>query len=201
MSHRTPSSPFRQGSLDSLCAAYAVLNACRWLFGMRTNAARQWLDDELCHLAADAAQFRAFLARRTDGSALVGRLLARAEQTYPLACHTLFPACPAPAAVMTPRDFRMALRSALSGTDTVLVLRYEQYLGNFQEALVRHWTCATSASEEGLVLYDTGSGPVPLTTLAWEDILPLNEEALPHEGQSLLKIDPAQCHLLRRIRF
>lgn len=143
--------PFYQGTLDTFCAIYAVLNALRLTHGLRTLQARQILNDTLTALARDPEALRAVLMQETDYSRLVDRLLATQQARHPLEVLTPFAQHPRPDArtlLHTCRDWLAA------GEGRAVILRFLRHLTPQTPPVIRHWTVVDRLDQDGLHLFD-----------------------------------------------
>ena len=196
--------PFYQGKLDSFCAIYAVLNALRLLHGIRSNRAREILNESLLALAEKPKAFRAFLEQETDYIALVDSLLAFVATRHPLSYSRPFalpeaklrqdPACPVPLLNPDPAQFLECCQNWLCRPGRTIILRFLRYITPESGPVNRHWTCVDKMDKRTLHLFDCSHEAESIQNIASSGFV-TSEKAVSREA--LLCIQPESVRFLR----
>ena len=174
---------FYQGQLDVFCAAYAVLNALRFLHGIRPLEARRLLHEALCDVARDPEIFQAVLDQRTDYITWVDAMLERQIRQGGLCAEAPFAAAPRPAlcaesSAPSPRPDVPVVPSPdadtiwhtladwlAGGADRCALFQFIRF-PPVGRGSIRHWTCCAGVEGRELVLYDCSREPGALTRIA-----------------------------------
>lgn len=148
--------PFYQGKLDTFCAIYAVLNAYRLLYGMRTLKARDILNETLIELASNRENFAKALNQETDYMSLVDGMLDRHAEKLGYKVTRPF----APGQKVTPEELWEILKNWLGEYPDVkknhsVVFRFLKFLAPDKAPLNRHWTTGEYVKGDYLHLFDS----------------------------------------------
>lgn len=148
--------PFYQGKLDTFCAIYAVLNAYRLLYGIRTLKARDILNESLLELAADRKRFAEVLNQETDYVALVDHMLDKYAPKLSYAYIKPF----APGQKVSHDELWTSFRDWLGEYPNVnkshtVVFRFMKYLSPGKSPLNKHWTTGEYVKDDYIHLFDS----------------------------------------------
>lgn len=147
--------PFYQGKLDSFCAIYAVLNALRLTHCIRVPRAQDILNDSLCMLAKDPAQFRAFLKQETDYINLVDTILFWQRQKLPLEISNPYSPDDKPSEEELWNECANWLGpNPEKNQGRAVIMRFMRYLSSDKPPLNRHWTTVDYVKDDVLHLFD-----------------------------------------------
>lgn len=148
--------PFFQGKLDTFCAIYAVLNAYRLLFGMRTIKAREILNETLIEVSANRKEFEKILNQETDYVALVDHLL----QKYSKKLSYKYTKPYAGGQKLSSQELWDVLREWLGSYPEVnrnrtVVFRFLKFVSPGKAPLNRHWTTGEYVKDDYIHLFDS----------------------------------------------
>lgn len=147
--------PFYQGKLDTFCAMYAVLNALKLTYGIRTLKAREILNDTLLNLAINISDFKAVLNQDTDYINLVDRMFLAISERMPLIIEKPYKNLIIP----TPEDLYDIFKSWLGYNDKkiqsrAIVFRFIRHISPNSPALNKHWTTIDYLYNDMIHLFD-----------------------------------------------
>lgn len=147
--------PFYQGKLDTFCAIYAVLNALKLTYGIRTLKAREILNNTLLNLALNISEFSAVLNQETDYINLVDNMLLNISERMPLVIQVPFKNSANP----SPQDLWTIFKNWLGCDDKkihsrAVVLRFIRHITANSPALNRHWTTIDYLCNDTIHLFD-----------------------------------------------
>lgn len=187
--------PFYQGKLDTFCAIYAVLNALRLLFGIRTGKARGILNTVLLSLGARPAMFSDFLTMQTDYFALVDEMLETQQRILPLRvarpCDDSQP--PSPDELWQLCDDWLAGQNEVN-RGRAIVFRFFKYIQPGSGPLNRHWTTANYISGDILHLFDSSHDAEAVINIRKNSFVTRLEDI---DKDHLLYIQPSSLRFLR----
>lgn len=186
--------PFYQGKLDTFCAIYAVLNAYRLLYGIRTLKARDILNETLLELAADRRSFAQVLNQETDYMELVDHML---DKYAPKLSYTYIKPFE-PGQKVSREELWSSFRNWLGEYPEVnkshtMVFRFIKYLSPGKPPLNRHWTTGEYVKDDYIHLFDSSHEA--------EAILNVNREAFVTsekdlDSSRLIRIQPDSVRFL-----
>ncbi len=150
--------PFTQGSIDTFCAAYAILNALQITHGLKGLDARTLYNNLLLTLSKDDTVFIRVLTLKTDYQALVDVFLKMCSKTYPVKVS-------APFKDMRPqneneaekikKDFWEILEDYLApDNNRTAIFQFEKRLALASSPIFAHWTTAWEVDKNELRLFD-----------------------------------------------
>jgi hypothetical protein len=135
--------PYRQGTLDSLCGVYALVNAVDYLCGPLTSfQSRKLFRQILLHLDAKGS----FVSHCTEGimiNEIASILKYVVCKQYPIKRYKPFHRQPG----VNKQHYIETLRQFLAQPNTIVLLVLEGYLG--------HWTLVQQITDKKLVTYDS----------------------------------------------
>ena len=177
--------PFYQGKLDTFCAIYAVLNAYRLLYGIRTLKARDILNESLLELSSDRKRFAEVLNQETDYMELVDHILDKYAPKLSYTCIKPF----APGEKVSCDKLWTSFRDWLGEYPEVnkshtVIFRFMKYLTPGKPPLNKHWTTGEYVKNDYIHLFDSSHEA--------EAILNVNKEAFVTEEKNL-----DSSHLIR----
>lgn len=145
--------PFYQGKLDTFCAIYAVLNAMRLIYGLRTIKARDILNDTILALANSPAAMQAVLNQTTDYVKLVDGMLKAQNFKYPMQVVQPWQEN----STVSPAEFVESCQNWFrQHSKSAILLRFLRYLNadTKVEPLNRHWTVIDRIDPKTIHLFD-----------------------------------------------
>lgn len=163
--------PAYQGQIDVFCAAYAVLNAMRFIHETRLLECRAFFHEALLQVSRDEEQFRAILSQQTDYVDWVDAMLHTLRQKRLLTSTVPFPTVfPGPHAV-PPETIWETLQTWLDGgSQRVALFQFVRHLIPGQ-VVIRHWTCALPPSGTTLPLFDCSLEPGSVQRIEKEQLI------------------------------
>lgn len=186
--------PFYQGKLDTFCAIYAVLNAYRLLYGIRTLKARDILNECLLELSADRTRFAKVLNQDTDYLELVDQLLQKYSKKLSYKIIQPFKK----GTKVSKEDLWLVFKEWLGSYPDVnrthsSVFRFFKFLKPDKAPLNKHWTTGEYVKDDYLHLFDSSHEA--------EAILNVNKNAFVTDGKDvdnehLLLIPPDSIRFL-----
>lgn len=207
--------PFYQGQLDVFCAAYAVLNALRFMYRIRPLEGRELLHEALLDAVDHPETFRELLDQRTDYTGWVDSILKRRVHLGGLHVEIPFPPAPEPAICSSGSEtdaspvtgasvpdgrstpgpaqvWETLVAWISSGTGHCALFQFIRFLP-VQDARIRHWTCCGEHDSNELALYDCSRERSALKRIARSRLI--TDEAA-REAEKVLVV-PHTIRLLR----
>lgn len=185
--------PFYQGKLDAFCAIYAVLNGLRLTHKVRTNRARDLLNETLLGLAARPAAFKAFLTQQTDYVALVDSMLTVIAKKFPLEVIKPFPNL-ADKALFWQKCHDWLNPDGRVAENRAIIFRFSKYFKPENPPIVRHWTTVDTINHESMHLFDSSHDAEAIQNLHQDKIVTAAREI---DADRLIHVQPDTARFLR----
>lgn len=142
---------FTQGTVDTFCAAYAVLNALQITHGIKAAAGRELLSPLLLTLAKDEAVFTRVLTLKTDYSVMIDAFLKLCSAKYPIKIIKPFENTKP-----TKDTFWETLENYIDADEhKTAVFQFEKRLATASNPLYAHWTTLWGVKNKELELLDS----------------------------------------------
>ncbi len=142
---------FHQGSIDTFCAAYAVLNALQITHGIKALEARVLFNELLLTLAQDTMIFTKVLTLKTNYVAMTEFFLEHAAKKYPIKVTKPFKISDKVNAEM----FWETLSQNLDpDNNKTAIFQFEKRISTINEPIFAHWTTTWAVEDKELHLFD-----------------------------------------------
>ncbi len=191
--------PFTQGSIDTFCAVYAILNALQITHGLKGLDARTLYNNLLLTISKDEAIFIRILTLKTDYQALVDVFLKMCSKDMPVKVQVPFkdmrPKNEEEAEKMK-KDFWEILEDYLApDNNRTAIFQFEKRLALSSNPIFSHWTTAWQVEDKELKLFDCSPEAHAIKSLVKEKSLFL--KTLEFSGEYYL-INPYTLRLIEK---
>ncbi len=143
--------PFFQGTVDTFCAAYAVMNALQITHGIKAYQGRDLLTKLLLALAKDEIIFTRILCLKTDYIAMADTFAGCCSQQYPIKITKPFEG-----KNPTMDEFWQAMKDYLDPDNhKTAIFQFEKRISAAETPLFAHWSTAWEIQEKEFRLFDS----------------------------------------------
>ncbi len=142
--------PFYQGSIDTFCAAYAVLNAVQITHGIKAMQARNLFNKLMLTISRDEIVFTRILTLKTNYVAMVDVFLKICAKEYPIKVRKPFENenC-------SLEGFWSTLEKNLDPDNKkTAIFQFEKRIPSANNPIFAHWTTAWETVDNDLLLHD-----------------------------------------------
>ena len=151
--------PVYQGQVDVFCAAYAVINAMRFMHETRLLACRELLHEALRDAVQDPEHFEAILQQQTDYVDWVDAMLRRLRIKGLLSVDIPFPCSyPGPESVSAETIWTKLEQWLESDARRTAIFQFIRHIIP-GKVIIRHWTCARPICGTTMPLLDCSLEP------------------------------------------
>ncbi len=143
--------PFFQGTVDTFCAAYAVLNALQITHGIKAYQGRELLTKLLLALSKDEIIFTRILCLKTDYIAMTDAFMDCCVKDYPLKITKPFqdrnPSMD---------EFWQEMKEQLDAeAHKTAIFQFEKRIATSDSPLFAHWSTAWEIRDDEFRLFDS----------------------------------------------
>ncbi len=172
--------PFTQGTIDTFCAAYAVMNALQITHGIKPLDGRNLFSTLLLSISKDPIVFTRILNLKTNYVAMVDFFLEISSKKYPIKISKPFQKNEK----VTPTTFWDVLSENINPDNKkTAVFQFEKRITTLKEPIFAHWTTPWEVVEDEIILFDCSPELNSIKKLYKKSTL---FEALPHNSEKLL---------------
>ncbi len=181
---------FSQGSIDTFCAAYAVLNGLQITHGIKPLDGRTLFTKLVLALSKDQTILTKVLTLKTNYIAMTEMFLEISKLSYPLRYSRPFTK-----KNPTKEEFWGILGNHLDPDNKkTALLQFEKRLPLASEPIFAHWTTAFEIVDDELILFDCSPEPNAITRLnihnsKFEPSVMVSGEYIRINTQSLILIE------------
>ncbi len=143
--------PFTQGTIDTFCAAYAVMNALQITHGIKPLDGRNLFSNLLLSISKDPMVFTRVLNLKTNYVAMVDFFIDIAKKQYPIKVTKPF----AKNESVTATTFWDVLEAELDPDNKkTAVFQFEKRIATLKEPMFAHWTTPWEVVDDEIILFD-----------------------------------------------
>ncbi len=191
--------PYTQGSIDTFCAAYAILNALQITHNLKGMEARALFNNLIITLSKDEPILRRVLELKTDYQAMVDVFLQMCSKSHKIKVQIPFAHVRPETeeeAIDVAKDFWEVLEDYLApDNNRTAIFQFEKRLPLASRPIFAHWSTAWQIEGNELVLFDCSPEAQAVKSLPKEKAL--FHRTVEFEGEYFL-INPYTLRLIEK---